>query len=81
MDHENMTGLPPCGDDLCAPGCTVCKAGGPLDQGAAIAALKVFPLPSHGDTSDQNYSRILDWLYDHGVAELIVDLDMKDQTP
>ena len=29
---NQTTELPPCGDDLCAPGCAVCREGGPLDQ-------------------------------------------------
>lgn len=28
---DDTAKLPPCGDDLCAPGCTVCAPGGPLD--------------------------------------------------
>lgn len=44
-----------------------------------IEALKSFPLPSHGNTSEKNYQRILDWLYEgkRTVAGFIIDLNVR----
>ena len=43
---------------------------------AAIDALAEFPLPDQGLTSQENYRRVLDWLYSGAVtpAALIVGL-------
>jgi hypothetical protein len=49
----------------------------PTDPLLALAALKTFPLPSSPSKSNENYVRILEWLYSGNpdIASLIVDLN------
>lgn len=55
----------------------ITEAGKHATMRAATAALKSFPLPAQGKTSEENYRRILQWLYHRkpDVAALIIDLE------
>lgn len=52
----------------------------PRDRAAAV--LKAFPLPSQHATPEENYRRVLQWLYGRiGAAALIIDLDLERLAP